>query len=216
MYNTAMKLKTFFMTTLILLGSISNAHGQESVAKLQSALDDLQTMSAHFDQVLSSTKFGEEKASGHLHVKRPNQMRWLYQKPEPKLLLADGKSFHTFDASDPEPRSVLQRNLMEQETSFFFLWKKVNLLDHFSVQAVPVSDAKQMQYKLVPKKKHADVQYIQLKVSFSPFQIHQIETLDPLGQTNQLTLSDVQLNEKIKEDVFDFEQARKKIERKKS
>lgn len=180
------------------------------VERLQSALETLKTFEASFEQTIFSARFGDENANGKMLVERPSKMVWLYDVPQKRIFLADGETFYRYDATDGVEHETPQAEFMEQPTSFFFLWKQVDLNKHYTIATQTLTKGK-TQFTLTPTAKDADMKEIKMDITFDPFVIHRIETTDTLDQRNELRFAKTKVNTKLSKDAFDYVKQKKKI-----
>lgn len=180
------------------------------VNKLQKALDQTKGLQAQFAQTIYSDRFGDENASGEIVVQKPNRMRWVYETPNKRVFLADGTTLYRVDPINGVTQSP-QEELMKEDIPFDFLWKDVHISKQFDATTVRLKN-KRIRYALTPKDEKAQMKKIVMDVSFDPFVVHQIETLDVLDQRNKLEFSQLILNPKLSPNTFDLDTAKKTLE----
>jgi outer membrane lipoprotein carrier protein len=68
------------------------------------------TLQVLFHEEYMKTGHARRSESGVLQLRKPGRMRWEYSDPKGKLAVSDGKSFWTFDPSEPDrvQKSALQ------------------------------------------------------------------------------------------------------------
>src|SRR5689334_7559331 len=74
----------------------------ELVAAVQRYYDGSKDLHARFDQQLTTSMGTKKKASGELWLKKPGRRRWDYQKPEKKLMVADGTTLWVYEPEDEQ------------------------------------------------------------------------------------------------------------------
>jgi len=79
------------------------------VEKVQKRYDSASDFRAHFSQTLTNPTFKRKStSSGEVLLKKPGRMRWNYQKPEPKMYLADGELLWLYE---PEDKQAFKQDL---------------------------------------------------------------------------------------------------------
>src|SRR6185295_7605578 len=104
----------------------------ELVAAVQRYYDGAKDLHARFDQQLTTSMGTKKKASGELWLKKPGRMRWDYQKPEKKLMVADGTTLWVYE---PEDEQAFKQDLRSSTLplSVSFLVGQGKLADEFDV-----------------------------------------------------------------------------------
>src|SRR5215472_13506387 len=68
------------------------------VARMHAFLEDVHSLKADFTQVVLDSNLKQVKQSnGTLTIKRPGRFRWDYLKPNPEIIVADGKRLWLYD-----------------------------------------------------------------------------------------------------------------------
>jgi len=76
----------------------------ELIEKAVKTFSQTRSMTATFTQTLKSKGFGEtQRHSGKMAMKKPNRMRWEYEKPAGRLIVADGEKLWATHAAIVRP-----------------------------------------------------------------------------------------------------------------
>src|SRR3954467_1105837 len=73
------------------------------VERVQKRYDGAADFRARFGQTLTNAAFGRKtSSSGEVLFKKPGRMRWNYEKPDPKLYVADGGTLWLYEPEDKQ------------------------------------------------------------------------------------------------------------------
>lgn len=145
------------------------------------------------------------ESSGMVDYQRPGKMRWDYQKPNPQLLVTDGKTFWLYDPL-LENVTVAPLSKVTEGTPLTFLLGLGQLTESFDAQSVTrtiIEDPKLVVLQLKPKKPLAGIQFIQLGID-SKKNLSQIILVDQQGNYRQIGFSQMKYNPSFSEDRFIF------------
>lgn len=167
---------------------------------LTQRLQAIQTLQGDYLQTAQDAEFGQdEKLSGHVIMKRPNQFLWVTQKPYEQYLLSDGKEFWMYD---PGLKQVLIRPLtlsVQDAPALLFIGQTGDVSKDFNVTLTEPSPWVE-HFVLTPKTEDTLIHHMDLI-----FRAQVIETLhiqDNLSQHMEIVFSKVHLNENIPADRF--------------
>jgi outer membrane lipoprotein carrier protein len=178
------------------------AFAVDSVARVETYLGSLRTLSATFVQVVQD-KQGQvtERATGQLSLARPDRFRWDYQQPYAQTIVADGRKLWLYD---PDLEQVTVR-LLEQglgATPAMLLSGSGKVGDAFT--AGPVEQQKSWTwYRLVPKQKGSDFERVSLAFD-ARNELAAMELVDKLGQTTTIQFAQVNRGAALDESLFRF------------
>lgn len=184
---------------LILLSLPSPLYAHEALTRF---LNTLETLQAQFEQKLSNES-GDllETSQGEVHIKRPNQFRWDYQKPYQQLIVADGKKVWIYD-HDLEQVTVKKFDEALGKTPALLLSSNRQAIeeDFFVIQMT--SQTGQSRFELIPKDAQAQFESIQLTLQGDLLQ--SFELTDNLGQKTLIEFSQVKFNQPVDTQLFQF------------
>lgn len=170
---------------------------------------------AQFTQVVSSpAKLDQaprrKTSSGAFEFQRPQQFKFLYQKPFVQSMVSDGQSLWLYDA-DLNQVTVRKQSQLLGQTPAAFIASSGDLKAlqaEFNLKAEP--DAEGLLWvKATPKQSEGAVQVIRVglkpsSLSGTPPVLTVLEIVDGLGQTSRLSFQNFEINPKLPADTFQF------------
>jgi outer membrane lipoprotein carrier protein len=163
------------------------------------------TITAEFSQLNENSTFSQKKAStGKIYVKLPSKIRWETEKPEPNLLVSNGKIywFYTPPFDPTEPGQVIEKPTSQIES------KLVNALlsGSFStaqIQSIFMKNA--TTFDLTPKPgTAATVSKATLEIDGVTKEIKKVTLNHKGGNRSEITLSKIELGKPLSDDFFVF------------
>ena len=164
-------------------------------------LDQVTTLEARFEQELW-TADGRllDRQSGSLALARPSKFRWHYVEPFEQLVVADGKNIWMHDV-ELETVTVTPLDESIASSPAMLLSGDRAVRDGFSVVEEFRSEGLSW-VRLEPELEGTDFRSVLL--GFDDLTPRRLELVDGLGQTTQVTLTDVELNARLDDRVFRF------------
>lgn len=168
---------------------------------LQKFLDNVQTLSATFEQVQKDENGRVLQASsGRLWLSRPGRFRWSYEKPYSQLMVCDGKQLWQYD---PDLKQAMVRPAGDtlQGTPAQLLTDRTALAQHFTVEGAG-SEGGSRRLRLLPKATDGDFKSIELWLKDGVpvrMRFH-----DPLGGSSEITFADISTNTLLDGALFGF------------
>ncbi|OFZ55404.1 MAG: outer membrane lipoprotein carrier protein LolA [Bdellovibrionales bacterium RIFOXYC1_FULL_54_43] len=201
-----------FIQFIGLIGIMSLTLHPVHAAKLPRLLQEVEakyaratTLEADFSQinVLSALK-RTKTSSGHIQFKRPNKIRWETLKPDPNLLVSDGKKFwfYTPPFDEGEQGQVIEKKTSEVQTKF----AHALLSGSFSIaRNMKVKQEKPSRFALIPKKGTAGT-VIRAEIEVDPGEklIKKVTLLHRDGNRSEISLSAIKLGEPLEDRLFSF------------
>ena len=187
---------------------------KEVVARIQKFYESTTDLHARFEQEVASGLGVRKKASGEVWLKKPGRMRWEYQKPEKKLMVADGTALWVYE---PDDEQAFRQNLSSSSlpSSVTFLWGAGRLGDEFEVtierrgdqapggpEALGVTG--DVVLKLVPKQPTAQYRHLFFVVDGQSFVVKETVVFDQQGGKNHMRFRELRLNQGVGDDKFRF------------
>ncbi|MCY4210077.1 MAG: outer membrane lipoprotein chaperone LolA [Gammaproteobacteria bacterium] len=168
---------------------------------LEVFLDDLDSFSADFEQVLLGPS-GEalEASKGALRVRRPDMFYWLYDEPYTQKIISDGASLWVYEA-DLEQVTISAVSAALEDTPALLFSNAEALNEHYLVTE-PENDGSNALVQLTPKNRESH--YRSLRLIFSARELAGMVLLDSLGQTLVLTFTNSVRNPNLPTDYFTF------------
>jgi outer membrane lipoprotein carrier protein len=188
--------------TIVLLFLSSTAFAQTAALNsLDKLLSSWKTLSADFtQQVFTGDGQGQEMYRGKLYLSKPNRFRWIITQPEPQVVVADGKNLWVYD-EELEQASVQPLSQQLSETPALFLSGEFTQITQvFNVSELKGTDQR---FLITPKKEDNLLQ--QMVLTFNKQnQLTHMQIKDALGQTTELTFTNVKINPNLAKDLFIF------------
>jgi outer membrane lipoprotein carrier protein len=177
------------------------AAGDEGEALVDSFVRDVVTLSGDFEQSLISAE-GElvEITRGRLEIRRPDRFRWAYSEPYEQWLIADGLNIWSYDL-DLEQVTVKPQADALANTPAMLLGGSDAALDAFDHEGTTVEDDTTW-VRLVPV--NTDSGFLHVELAFVGGQLQRMVFFDNLEQTTYVTLENVEVNESISAERFEF------------
>jgi outer membrane lipoprotein carrier protein len=185
----------------------ADATPQALLTKVQGYYDATRDLHARFEQTIESGIGGRpRKASGEVWLKKPGRMRWDYQKPEKKLMVADGKTLWVYEEEDAQAfRQDLAGSTLPVQVSF--LVGEGKLTDEFEPSLVTlegVGGPGDRLLKLVPKTATTAYRYLVFAVDPASGMVKETVIYDQQGGKNHLVFSAVEQNKGVPDAKFKF------------
>lgn len=186
----------------LLLTANTFANSDESAAQLRKQLDAMNTLQGSFTQTLFDEKGTKlEESKGTFALQRPGKFYWKTESPFPQLLVSNHKTIWLYD---PDLETVNERPFSDdlQQTPALLLSEDVEKLrKNFTVnRKTPVS--KTEHFTLTPKV--TDGLFQQLTLVFVAGELKEFRIQDSLGQISHFTLQQVERNQTIAAELFNF------------
>jgi len=179
---------------------------KQLVDKIQKFYDATRDLHAHFDQTLESGIGRAKKASGEVWLKKPGKMRWDYDKPEKKILVADGSTLWVYEQEDQQAfRQPMNSSTLPAQVSF--LVGEGRLAQEFDASLVEVAGVGgdgDLVVKLVPKTSSGNYRYLLFVAEAATGQVKETVIYDQQGGTNRLRFSGLAVNSKVDDAKFKF------------
>lgn len=177
--------------------------GGDAVARVESYLASLNTLTADFSQVVRNRDDQIlDRASGTLSLSRPNRFRWDYQKPYLQTIVADGKRLWLYD-SDLEQVTVRALEQGLGSTPAMLLSGAGRVGDAF--EAVAVQRQGDWSWcRLKPKQEGSDFEQVSLAFDRRG-ELAAMELRDKLGQSTVIEFGALRRNPPVDQRLFRFE-----------
>ena len=170
--------------------------GREIAGRVQARYDGVKDLEARFTQKSRSVAFGgagqEMEASGVALFAKPGRMRWTYEKPEPSVVVSDGKTLWIYDPTAREVQEFSVGQGFLSGTAVQFLLGEGRILDAFEVRAESCAgDA--VRLFLTPREE-ASYESLELVVSPKSGDVQGTAVVDLFGNRTDVRFESLQLN----------------------
>ncbi len=185
---------------LIPLG-VSAATAGAGSKQLHAFLEGLRTLRAEFGQTTFSPD-GRSKveAEGTFYLQRPGKFRWVYRKPTPQVIVADGSRVWLYDQALEQVSHQSEEKAL-RGTPALVLSDTGPIDKHFNIRDLDPEGGRQ-RVELAPKAKDSEVARIEL--GFVGDRLEGVEMVDAFGQVTRIRFSKVERNPALEAALFEF------------
>lgn len=145
-----------------------------------------------------------ENASGILIAKRPDMMRWKYEKPEPQLVVTDGTSLWVYRPNDNQVMVGKAPTFFGDGKGAGFLSDIDRVRKNFTITLEGMTQKSEYRLKLLPKKKTFDIAVIYLAISSVTFDVVEVDTYNEYEDETRILLIDIEHRKDLDDDLFRF------------
>jgi outer membrane lipoprotein carrier protein len=176
----------------------------ELVAKIQQHYDQTSSLTADFVQKTRSRAASlGTSARGKLYFLKPRAIRWDYDKPRQEFVISDDKAWLYV----PDEKTIYLYQLEQIVSSpivLSFFSGLGQLSDMFNITQLPPEPGPPKRYRLelLPDEPEAPVSRVTLWVAADSYHVVRVKTEDPLGNINEITLSNIQVDTTLKPSWF--------------
>jgi outer membrane lipoprotein carrier protein len=175
--------------------------GLEGEALLDDFIQNVQTMRGRFEQSLVDANDNVvESASGSFEIRRPGQLRWLYEQPYEQVLVADGLNVWSYDI-DLAQVTVKRQAEVLSSTPALLLGGSERVLDDFTYGG-SFEERGTDWVRLLPR--DPDSNFDSVELGFNNGTLTRMIFEDNLDQTTLVAMHDVVLNEPFAAEHFRF------------
>jgi outer membrane lipoprotein carrier protein len=182
-------------------GAQPQSTNERGAATLNAFLSGVRSLTADFKQELyAPDEHVIETQTGKLSLQRPNRFRWSYAKPSELVMVADGKKLWMYDVELAQV-TVSPLDASDGSSPAMLLSGDRDVRDQFNVVDTFTRDGLDW-IKLEPKSGAADFRSV--TIGFEGSAPRQLELVDGLNQITRIALSNVDVNPKLADSVFEF------------
>jgi outer membrane lipoprotein carrier protein len=205
----AVLLLTFHVSRLTTSAAAAAPSLDEVVDKVDARCSRVQDLSARFHQTATNRSLGQvQEASGVVLMKRPDKMRWDYQKPETRLFVTDGKTLWAYSPVDKQVVIQDVGGAFASRVPLSFLAGDCQLRREFAVSAVENAATRDatsfMILDLRPKHPEGGIARILLEVDLQTYTVEKTTVFDAAGNTTVIALTGLKLNSGLSDQQFQF------------
>ena len=168
----------------------------------------LKTLRLHFRQIYQQDRQVLREEAGTLYLRKPGQMRWEYENPEPKLFLTDGRRVMLYV---PQEKRVTQTSIKESDdlrSPMRFLLGGLKFQKEFQqiekVLDVPPLESRDTIVKAVPKQMAARLEWVILEIT-PESQIRRLILREPGGIQTEFRFVDETTDLRLAPELFHFQ-----------
>lgn len=145
-----------------------------------------------------------DRASGEALFKRPDKMRWVYEKPDRQTIITDGNTLWIFRPEDNQVMIGKAPSFFEGGKGFSFLSDMKLIKKIFSIYFERKTAAGNVILKLLPREKTYDVSEIYLTILSSTFEIVRVATYNSYGDKTQIEFKNIRFERELDDSMFTF------------
>ncbi len=169
--------------------------------KLRSFLDDLDSLTADFEQQLLDES-GDllETSRGKLYLQRPGRFDWQYNEPYAQRILTDGDTLWIYD-EDLEQVTIRDMEAGMQATPAAILGGSADIDELYDI--VDLGELEGYDWVRL-ESRDEDSQYSDVRLGFDGRELGMMILSDNFGQTTRIDFSNVELNPGLEASRFEF------------
>ena len=198
-----------FVAFFAVLASTAHSAGPSSelVAEIQEKYDQTHSLRADFVQKTRSKAASlGTSAGGKLFFLKPRAIRWDYEQPRQQFVIHEDKAWLYV----PEEKTIYLYDadqIINSPIVLSFFSGLGELRETFTITQLPSESGPPLRYRLLllPREAESPVSQIILWVDPHSYLVVGIQTEDPLGNINEITFSNIQLNPPLEPSWFNLE-----------
>lgn len=177
---------------------------QKALDAIQKQYESVGTFTAKFLQKSYVKTMNQAlEAKGDVLIKKPGKMKWIYNAPDPQVLVSNNKVLWLYIPNEMQVTKAPLDSIYSSNTPALFLAGKGKLSDTFNV--VKVSKENDLiVVDLVPIEEDNSLDRLVLFADNKNYQIVGSSVYDKLGNKTEIQFSDIKVNVKIPESAFRF------------
>ena len=145
-----------------------------------------------------------EVTRGTVQIKKPGKMKWVYNSPDPQVLVSDQKNLWLYAPEEEEVTKMPIESVYSSNTPALFLAGQGVLTDTFNILQV-LTKKDTFVAVFTPKEVESSLSRLVLRANKNNYQITGATVYDKLGNKTSIKFRSIRINEKIPESVFNFE-----------
>lgn len=186
---------------LLLLISLTPLGWAQTAGELvQTKLNALRSMSAHFAQTVTAGKREVSSSSGRMALSRPGRFRWETQEPMAQTIIADSKKLWVYDVELEQITVKKQEKGMGGTAALFLSGYGDTVSRDFNVSMREKNKNQIFDLRAKSPKEN----YQRLQLTFAGDTLTSLEFYDQLGQHTQVRLTNIKKNQTLPSNLFEF------------
>jgi len=179
----------------------------ELITKIQKKYDQTHSLSADFLQKTRSRAASMgTSASGRLFFLKPRAIRWDYEQPRQQFVINEDKAWLYV----PEEKTIYLYDadqIINSPVVLSFFSGLGQLGEMFNITQLPTESGPPPRHRLLllPREAESPVSQITLWVDPHSYHVVGIQTEDPLGNINEITFTNIQMNAPLEPSWFALE-----------
>jgi outer membrane lipoprotein carrier protein len=177
----------------------------ELASRLQAHYNKVRDFTADFTQHFRGAVLRQSITErGHVRIKKPGRMDWVYTSPEKKEIVSDGAMIYTYIAAD---KSVFVSEMPPDDqapTALLFLTGRGDLVRDFRPALPATQPAGGWQLDLTPKTSQAEFTSLSLVVDPQTLVLRAVTSTDAQGGVSTFEFSNLRENTGLSDNQFTF------------
>ena len=208
-YLSAFTMRFLLFAVLVCLAPLASADEPTSdlVAKIQEQYDQNRSIRADFAQETRSRAASlGTSAQGTVYFQKPRAIRWDYDKPRQQFVINNKKAW-LFVPDESTVYLYQVDQILSSPIVLSFFSGLGQLGKTFQISQLPAEPGPPtlLRLKLLPREPESAVSMVTLWVDANSYLLVRIQTEDPLGNINQITFSNIQIDPPLEASWFAFE-----------
>jgi outer membrane lipoprotein carrier protein len=148
-----------------------------------------------------------EREQGRLYFKKPRKMLWLYEKPKAKTLVVNAEKSWLYVPEDQVAYVQKTDRLLKSTAAVRLLSGFIGIKNDFQVQFAPsdqVNEKGNYLLRLIPRDRNAGFSKALIDINGTTYNINQVSFEDSYGNVTRVKLSNIKLNQQLKDEKFVF------------
>lgn len=164
-------------------------------------LKESKTMSANFTQTLRADDNEVlQESTGRFYLNRPGKFRWNYDSPYAQEIVSNGKLVWVYDV-DLKQVTVQKQKASVSNTPMALMEGKLKLEEAYSISELDHRDGI---YRLKLSSKSGDADFSELVVGVDRQGMRFMQLRDQFEQVTDIVFTELELNKKLEDDLFEF------------
>ncbi len=169
--------------------------------QLAALLVPVQHLKAEFTQtVLGARRELLQSSEGYLRIARPQQFKWVLSAPYPQTIVTVGDRLYVYDPDLQQVQVKPLADALAGTPALVLLGTAAEIEAQFDVKREEANG--QELFGLTPKDPAAV--YTEIRMTFSEKRLVRIEIVDSLGQLTDVNFHNLEVNQPISPDEFQF------------
>ncbi|QPJ66378.1 MAG: outer membrane lipoprotein chaperone LolA [Candidatus Nitrohelix vancouverensis] len=171
---------------------------------IQKQYELVKTFSAEFSQKSYVKMMGKaQQSSGTVVIKKPGKMKWVYNAPDPQVLISNDKTLWLYVPEEGQVSQMPVENVYSSNAPALFLSGKGKLMESFKTTGIKKID-RELVVSMVPKQEDHSLTRLALYADNKSFQITGATVYDKLGNQTEIRFTKIQINLDVPEATFQF------------
>ena len=169
--------------------------------QLAALLVPVQRLKAEFTQtVLGARRELLQSSEGYVRIARPQQFKWVLSAPYPQIIVTVGDRLYVYDPDLQQVQVKPLADALAGTPALVLLGSAAEIEAQFEVEHEHANELEL--FALTPKDPAAV--YTEIRMTFSEKRLVRIEIADSLGQLTDVSFHNLEVNQPISSDEFEF------------